>query len=334
MKNFYKLLFSSTLMMGTLITISSMSWIMAWIGLEINLLSLMPLMKTFKNKYSSEASIKYFITQAMASSMLLMSVIIFFNLTKMSSQFNENMALIINFPLLMKMGAAPFHFWFPEVMSGVNWNLAFILMTWQKIAPMVLLMYTTQAINLLTSIIIMSSMISGIQGLNQTCLRKILAYSSINHSSWMISTILNSSKIWLIYFLVYSIINFNIIVILNKFNIYFMNQLIKLISFNKNLKFKFMSNFLSLGGLPPFLGFLPKWLTINMLVNNNFYWMSIILIIFTLISLFIYLRLSFSTFSLNYNESLIKTFKKINFNYIFINTLALSSLILCSLFMN
>nr|AXS66349.1 NADH dehydrogenase subunit 2 [Curculionoidea sp. 3 KM-2017] len=334
MKNFYKLLFSSTLVMGTLITISSMSWIMAWIGLEINLLSLMPLMKTFKNKYSSEASIKYFITQAMASSMLLMSVLIFFNLTKMPLQLYENMALIINFPLLMKMGAAPFHFWFPEVMSGLNWNLAFIMMTWQKIAPMVLLMYTTQAINLLTLIIILSSMISGTQGLNQTCLRKILAYSSINHSSWMISTILNSSKIWLIYFLVYSIINFNIIIILNKFNIYFLNQLMKLMSFNKNLKFKFMANFLSLGGLPPFLGFLPKWLTINMLVNNNFYWISILLIIFTLISLFIYLRLSFSTFSLNYNESIIKILKKINFNYIFINMLTLTSLILCSLFMN
>nr|ARH54954.1 NADH dehydrogenase subunit 2 [Curculionidae sp. 5 AH-2016] len=326
MLNFYKILFFNLLIFSTFITISSMSWLSAWIGLEMNLLALIPLMKNFKNKYSAEASIKYFITQAMASSMLLFSIIIFLQL----KNFNYFMIMFsyffLNSALLLKLGMAPFHYWLPEVISGLNWNIIMLLLTWQKIGPMILLSYSLYNPQFMSIIIIISSFIGSIQGMNQICLRKILTYSSINHMSWMISNLMSSFNTWMIYFLIYSLINLNIIIILLKYKIYYFNQLTKLFSLNIYMKFFFMLNLLSLGGLPPFLGFFPKWLTVNSLIMNNFYTLSFILIIFTLISLFFYLRISFSSFLLNNNKSLIFSLKNSFYFLFYTNLMSLMGL--------
>nr|AXS64902.1 NADH dehydrogenase subunit 2 [Curculionidae sp. KM-2017] len=330
----YKLLFMNMLTISTLVSISSLSWLSAWMGLEINLLAIIPLMKTSKNKMMSEAMIKYFIIQAMASALFLFSLIIFTNSKNLNSNYSIISSLFINSALLMKIGAAPFHFWLPEVVSGLSWEMVYITLTWQKIAPSILIFYTTKIPLFLSIIIMLSSLIGGLQGLNQICLRKILAYSSINHISWMISTILTSVNIWMYYFIIYSLINLNIIIIFNKYNFFYINQMSKLFSSNKKMKMFFMLNFLSLGGLPPFLGFYPKWMSINFLVNNKFFALSFFMIIFSLISLYFYLRITFSTFSIINDESMINFMTLINYFHFFVNFISLSSLMVCLIFIN
>nr|QIV24744.1 NADH dehydrogenase subunit 2 [Toxeutes arcuatus] len=335
MSKFYKLLFFTTLTFGTLIAISSYSWMSMWIGLEINLLSIIPLLSDSKNLYPSESALKYFITQALASAIIMFSVISSTNLNEFISQeHNIFLMMILNSGLLTKMGAAPFHAWFPEVMEGLDWPNCLILLTWQKIAPMVLLMNNTQMTLFLSSIIVMSSAISGILGLNQISLRKVMAYSSINHISWMIASMLNSSTVWLIYFSTYTIITINIILILKTLNIFFMKQLFSSLNYNKTLKFFFILNFLSLGGLPPFLGFLPKWFTINNLIQNQFIIVSLILIIFTLVTLFFYLRISFSTIMICSKETIIPLKKHSIFIITLANLISLAGLIACTLIFN
>nr|ATP75092.1 NADH dehydrogenase subunit 2 [Sitona callosus] len=334
MVKMYKMIFINSMIAGTMITISSFSWISAWIGLEINLLSIMPLLKNKKNAYPAESALKYFITQAMASSLLLFSVILSMNLNNIMiiKEFNMATMIIMSSALLLKMGAAPFHFWFPEMISGLNWSNTMIMLTWQKIAPMMLISYLVKTYTMFFSmIVISSSIISGLQGLNQICICKILAYSSINHVSWMISSLFNSVYIWLFYFLTYSLINLNIILIFKKFNVFYMKQLINILNYKKKVKFLFMMNFLSLGGLPPFLGFLPKWLTINNLIENNHFTLTISLIMFTLISLYFYLRIVFSTFTINSEESLFHVFNKISYLHFMCNSLALFGLVMCSM---
>nr|YP_009499540.1 NADH dehydrogenase subunit 2 [Anastrangalia sequensi]ASL05654.1 NADH dehydrogenase subunit 2 [Anastrangalia sequensi] len=333
MIKYYKIMFFITLLTGTLIAISSYSWMSMWIGLEINLLSIIPLLSDPQNIYPSESALKYFITQALASVIFLFSIIMSLNLTEIFPQ-NSVFMIMMNSALLTKMGAAPFHAWFPEVMEGLNWFNCLIMLTWQKIAPMILLMYNMKMTMFLFCIIIFSSTLGSILGLNQISLRKILAYSSINHISWMIASMLNYQVTWLIYFLTYSIINLNIILILKYQNIYYLKQFNNTLNLNKIFKFFLILNFLSLGGLPPFLGFLPKWLTINNLISNNFFLLSILLIIFTLITLFFYLRLTFSTMIINTNENLIMSNKKINFLIIFLNFLTLSGLLTCTMIFN
>nr|YP_010024709.1 NADH dehydrogenase subunit 2 [Aromia bungii]QOQ34999.1 NADH dehydrogenase subunit 2 [Aromia bungii]UZA66528.1 NADH dehydrogenase subunit 2 [Aromia bungii] len=333
MTQFFKLLFLSTMVMGTLVAVSSYSWLSMWMGLEINLLSIIPILSNSKSMLSSESALKYFITQAMASSILLFSIIMMMNSNDFLPQnFNYLFSMIMNSALLTKVGAAPFHIWFPEVMEGLSWMNCLIMLTWQKVAPMIILMYNSKMITFLSLIIIISSLIGGIMGINQISLRKIMAYSSINHIGWMIASMVSSINIWTIYFLIYSLISINIILIFNKLNIFFLKQMFSSSNPNKTMKFFLIMNFLSLGGLPPFLGFLPKWLTVNNLVINNFFFLSSCLIILTLITLFFYLRMTFTSMIMNSSESIISNNKKtLSFPVTALNFISLSGLTLSPL---
>nr|YP_010701717.1 NADH dehydrogenase subunit 2 [Helophilus pendulus]QNE85732.1 NADH dehydrogenase subunit 2 [Helophilus pendulus]WCJ53278.1 NADH dehydrogenase subunit 2 [Helophilus pendulus] len=301
--NSSKILFFFILIMSTMITISANSWLGAWMGLEINLLSFIPLMND-NNLMSNEASLKYFLTQALASSILLFSTILFMykNNFMFNNTENNSINMMILSSLLMKSGTAPFHFWFPNVMEGMNWMNALILMTWQKIGPLMLISYLTIK-SMLFWCIILSIIVGSLGGLNQTSLRKLMTFSSINHLGWMLMSMYSNESLWITYFLFYSFMSFNMIFLFNMFKLYHINQLFSLFFFNKTLKFSLFLNLLSLGGLPPFMGFIPKWLTIQYLTFNNQLFMLTVMIIMTLITLFFYLRLCYTAFMLNYYEN-------------------------------
>nr|ABN72897.1 NADH dehydrogenase subunit 2 [Drosophila subsilvestris] len=301
--NSSKILFITIMIIGTLITVTSNSWLGAWMGLEINLLSFIPLLSDNNNVTSTEASLKYFLTQALASTVLLFSSIILMLKNNMNIEINESFtSMIIMSALLLKSGAAPFHFWFPNMMEGLTWMNALMLMTWQKIAPLMLISYLDIK-NLLLISVILSVMVGAIGGLNQTSLRKLMAFSSINHLGWMLMSLMISESIWLIYFLFYSFLSFILTFMFNIFKLFHLNQLFSWFVNSKILKFTLFMNFLSLGGLPPFLGFLPKWLVIQQLTFCNQYFTLTIMMMSTLITLFFYLRICYSAFMLNYYEN-------------------------------
>nr|YP_010240828.1 NADH dehydrogenase subunit 2 [Calohilara tibetensis]QTG40236.1 NADH dehydrogenase subunit 2 [Calohilara tibetensis] len=304
-KNSSKILFYLILMLGTMVTISSNSWLSAWMGLEINLLSFIPLMNDNNNLMSTEASLKYFLTQALASSILLFAIILSMLKFNIIYELNNKIMyanMIIFSALLLKSGAAPFHFWFPTVMEGLTWINSLTLMTWQKIAPLMLISYFNFKI-LFSITIILSVIIGSIGGLNQTSLRKIMTFSSINHLGWMLSSMMYNESLWLFYFLMYSFLSMTIIYFLNTFKLYHINQLFNVFFSSKTMKFSIFFNFLSLGGLPPFMGFLPKWMVIQTLTYNNQFILLFIMVMMTLITLYYYLRMSYAAFLLNYFEN-------------------------------
>nr|YP_009971825.1 NADH dehydrogenase subunit 2 [Epipedocera atra]QNH68712.1 NADH dehydrogenase subunit 2 [Epipedocera atra] len=329
------MLFFNTLMIGTLIAISSYSWFSMWMGLEINLLSFIPLMSKSENIYPSESALKYFMTQSLASSILLFSVVLMTNINEFIPQNPSYwLTMVMSTALLTKMGAAPFHAWFPEVLEGLSWMNCLILLTWQKIAPMILLLYNSKLTLFLTVTAILSSLTGSILGINQTSLRKIMGYSSINHMGWMIASMLGSNETWMIYFLLYTIISVSVISILHKLNVFQMKQLMNSLNQKKMFKFFFLSNFLSLGGLPPFVGFFPKWLVVNTLVKLNYLSLSLILILSTLIALFFYLRITFMIMTINTSETNTFESKYLDSLSIGINILSLGGLPICTLFLN
>nr|UEP13611.1 NADH dehydrogenase subunit 2 [Asarkina ericetorum] len=327
--NSFKILFIFILMTSTMITISANSWLGAWMGLEINLLSFIPLMSD-NNLMSNEASLKYFLTQALASSILLFSSILFLYQNNFISQLsmnynsNNNINMMILSALLMKSGTAPFHFWFPNVMEGLNWMNSLILMTWQKIAPLMLISYLIIK-SILFWCILLSIIIGSLGGLNQTSLRKLMTFSSINHLGWMLMSMYSNESLWITYFMFYVFLSFNLIFLFNMFKLFHINQLFSLFLLNKYLKFSLFLNLLSLGGLPPFLGFLPKWLTIQYLTFNDQLFMMTMMIIMTLLTLFFYLRLCYTAFMLNYYEN--------NWNYkIYLNNFMIKLYLMLSFF--
>nr|YP_010883372.1 NADH dehydrogenase subunit 2 [Prophantis octoguttalis]WIK99888.1 NADH dehydrogenase subunit 2 [Prophantis octoguttalis] len=295
--NSNKMFFFFTLFFSTLISISSNSWFGCWIGLEINLLSFTPLISKSNNILSSEASLKYFLVQSIASINLLFWIIFKMIIMK-NFEMNNFISIMINSSLLMKMGSTPFHFWFPNIVEGLSWLNNFILMTWQKITPIILLSYYFCK-NFIIIIIIFNAIIGAIGGLNQTSLRKLMAFSSINNLSWMLSSIMISENLWMFYFSFYSFLISIMCLLFHMMNMFFINQLF-LNNINYMIKLSLLINFLSLGGLPPFIGFLPKWIIINFLMNNNFFFMTFILIMMSLIMLFFYIRILYSSFLFNF----------------------------------
>nr|QHZ87477.1 NADH dehydrogenase subunit 2 [Coeliccia cyanomelas] len=306
--NISTILFLSTLISGTMIVISSKSWILMWMGLEMNLLSFIPLMNQNKTPYENEAAMKYFIVQAMASLIMLFSILAA-GLYEISNAITNTILLS---SLFTKMGAAPFHLWFPGVMQGLTWMNCFILMTWQKIAPMIMMMY--QLINgLMSNTIIMISVLAGaIGGFNQTSLRKMMAYSSISHLGWMIMASMMSIKYWIIYFMIYLILNLSIIIIFMKNMIFYLPQIFTQQG-SKTNKFSMYISMLSLGGLPPFLGFFPKWLIIQTSMEFESKWLILIMVMTTMVTLYFYLKVTYSSLLFSNQNMYWKHEYKMNF---------------------
>nr|YP_009139633.1 NADH dehydrogenase subunit 2 [Teinopalpus imperialis]AKG26297.1 NADH dehydrogenase subunit 2 [Teinopalpus imperialis]SSX17069.1 NADH dehydrogenase subunit 2 [Teinopalpus imperialis] len=295
--NSNKMFFYFILFFSTLISISSNSWLGCWIGLEINLLSFIPLISNSKNLLSSEAALKYFLTQSIASINFLFTILLMMIILK-NFEISNLMSIMINSSMLMKMGSAPFHFWFPNIIEGLSWFNCFILMSWQKISPMILLSYYINT-NFLLMIMILNVIIGVLGGINQTSLRKLMTFSSINNLGWMLAAMMISENLWMFYLIMYSFLISIMCLLFNLLNTYFINQLF-IINMNFSIKISLLINFLSLGGLPPFLGFFPKWIIINVMIMNKFFIITFIFIMMSLIMLFFYIRIIYSSIMFNY----------------------------------
>nr|YP_002970967.1 NADH dehydrogenase subunit 2 [Nerthra indica]ACJ69456.1 NADH dehydrogenase subunit 2 [Nerthra indica] len=298
-KNSTRGLFFIVLITSTLIVVSSSNWLSIWMGLEINLMSFIPLMFMKKNSQSSQACMLYFLIQSMSSVIMLMTILIN-SILVINNVMNEFMFMILSSSILMKLGAAPFHQWFPEILSKMNWSSAFLLLTWQKIAPMIVLSYLIENLDWITIVIMSSTIIGAIGGLNQTSLRKIMAYSSISHMGWMMACMKFENELWMMYLIIYSAITLMLTTLFYNYSAFYMNQL----QVNMNLAMKkwlMTTLFLSLGGLPPFIGFFPKWIVIQSLINKNLYFMLMIMILSALITLYYYIRIMSANFLLFYS---------------------------------
>lgn len=310
--NLTKITFLIILIFRTLISISSSNWLSIWIGLELNLFSIIPVLNLKSSIYSIEATIKYFLIQAFASILLLIFLI------NKNFFFINNRNILIIIPLLIKLRLIPFHLWLPSIIEGLNWISCLLIITWQKISPLIIISYLNIDKNLIFLIILIS--INSIFGLNQNSIRKILAISSINNSTWILFAILLNNKLWINYFLIYSILNLIIIKILHNYKINYINQL-KFFNLNFFFKLNIIILIFSIIGLPPIIGFLIKWILIKNLIYNQIYLIIIILIILTILNLFFYIKISyFILFNFNLFNKWYLQYKKNNYNFLlFIN---------------
>jgi len=289
-----QILFLSTLLLGTTLSVSSSSWFGAWVGLELNLLSFIPLISSKNNQYSSESALKYFLIQALGSSVIILSA----SFSLISLSLAEPFLII---SLLLKIGAAPFHFWFPRVIEGLGWPQAVTLITIQKIAPMSLISYAISYSSscLVTGSILLSALVGAIGGLNQIFLRKIMAYSSINHMAWMLSAIMLRETSWLVYFIIYSIVSSSLAFLFYTHQSFHISHIINHSSYSQTLKILTFASFLSLGGLPPFTGFIAKWFIIQELAFNHMFITLLVLLSRALLTLFYYLRIAITSIILS-----------------------------------
>nr|ACJ43519.1 NADH dehydrogenase subunit 2 [Calotriton asper]ACO05464.1 NADH dehydrogenase subunit 2 [Calotriton asper] len=289
----------SSLAVGTTITLSSSHWFLAWMGLEINTLAIIPLMTKMHHPRAVESATKYFLTQATASALILSSTVMNAWMTgewTITSMNNYAPTTILTVALAIKLGVAPFHLWLPDVLQGLNLMTCLILSTWQKLAPMALLILTSHQlnINLLTLMALASTIIGGWGGLNQTQMRKIMAYSSIAHLGWMILIVSYAPSLALLNMLIYLVMTSSMFTMLMALNSTSMNKLSTSWLKTPTLAASLMGTFMALGGLPPLFGFLPKWLILQEMTKHHLGTLSVIMAMSALLSLFFYLRLSYT----------------------------------------
>nr|ABD95369.1 NADH dehydrogenase subunit 2 [Ligia oceanica] len=298
-KNFTFLLFSFTLMTGVYIAISSNSWFGVWLGLELNLMSFIPIILVGSmNSVEVEAGLKYFLVQACGSLVLLQSSLYMSSVSVLST-------ILVMMALSLKMGAAPFHFWFPMVLEGLDWGKVYLLSSLQKVAPLCLTYYWV----LISSgwglmvVVVFSGVVGALGGVNELSLRKLLGYSSINHLGWLPLAMIQPGKVWMEYFSIYILM---LLVVVWLFKINDMHWMGQLVNLNMNIwtRVSIMMSMMSLGGLPPLLGFLPKWLVIQTLTGSFSSVLVLILLSTNVVTLFFYLRLSLASLAgmLRYNE--------------------------------
>nr|YP_004733933.1 NADH dehydrogenase subunit 2 [Cyanopica cyanus]AEJ88685.1 NADH dehydrogenase subunit 2 [Cyanopica cyanus]AMR35700.1 NADH dehydrogenase subunit 2 [Cyanopica cyanus koreensis] len=293
-----KLIFITSLFMGTTITISSNHWVMAWTGLEINTLAILPLISKSHHPRAIEAATKYFLVQAAASTLVLFSSMTNawhtgqWDITQLT---HPTSSLILTAAISMKLGLAPFHFWFPEVLQGSHLTTGLLLSTAMKFPPITLLYMTSQSLNptLLTMMAILSVAVGGWMGLNQTQTRKIMAFSSIAHLGWMAIIIIYYPKLTLLNFYLYTMMTAAVFLTLNSMKILKLSTLMTAWTKAPSLSTILMLTLLSLAGLPPLTGFLPKWLIIQELTKQDMAPAAMIISLLSLLGLFFYLRLAY-----------------------------------------
>nr|CAQ16585.1 NADH dehydrogenase subunit 2 [Vipera aspis aspis] len=288
----------SIFMSTTLITMTT-HWLMAWTCLEINTLSMIPMISKTNHPRATEATTKYFLTQTLASITILFTTTLNALNTsnwEISLTTETTTMKIITLALMMKMAAAPFHFWLPEVAQGATTLTALTILTWQKIAPLAILLtnHNNTDLTILSSSAILSVLVGGVGGLNQTQLRKLMAFSSIAHTGWILATITLAPDISTLTFMIYTMTTMPIFLMLNLSSSTTIKDMGTMWTTSPYLMTTMLLAILSLTGLPPLTGFMPKWLILNKMVTFSMTMEATLMAMSSLPSLYLYLRLTYT----------------------------------------
>nr|YP_010272381.1 NADH dehydrogenase subunit 2 [Phlogothamnus polymaculatus]UKE80378.1 NADH dehydrogenase subunit 2 [Phlogothamnus polymaculatus] len=282
--NSTKVLLANTMMIGVIMTICSNNWISMWMGLEMSLLSFIPFMQTSKT-ISSESMIKYFIMQSVASTMMLLSVAIMLIGVSMMAE------MILTIAMLIKIGAVPFHNWVLMIIETLSYYTMLTLLTVIKIPPLTILYQINS--KMLNIPIMMSMLISSIACLNQSSMRKTLAYSSIYNMAMML-LVINSFSMTMTYMIIYSTMLVLLVSMVTTLKINFINQLI-FNEYDSTVKINLWINMLSMSGFPPMIGFLGKIIILQAMILNMEILLTIVLVLTSMLVIMFYTRLAFTS---------------------------------------
>uniref|UniRef100_UPI0030E13A27 NADH dehydrogenase subunit 2 n=1 Tax=Thrips major TaxID=670476 RepID=UPI0030E13A27 len=298
-----KYIFFLSLISSILICFSSNSFLMMWMSMEINLFSVIPMISMNQKFFSEKSTMLYFLIQGISSSLTLLAI-------SMNLEDMKSMKLLILFlSIFMKLGMFPFHFWMISTIEGMTWEMAFILMTIQKMIPMIILMQIIQK-KMMIMFCLLNSMIAALSGITMFSMRKIMGFSSINHLSLMLIGLSISHSTFMTYFMIYSLMTYSATKMMEKMNVNFIFQTLSNIKFNKTNNLILMITFLSMAGIPPLLGFMPKVMIISIMMKSEMFLTTLTILVLNTLSTFFYMRMCINNIIMNMNCYKMMKFKK------------------------
>jgi NADH-quinone oxidoreductase subunit N len=313
------LLISST---GALIMFAFTDMFMFFLGLEILSIPIYVMAGSNKSDLrSNESSLKYFLTGSFATGIILFGIAWVygatgsFNLAEIGSaaaQGADNSLLLVGILLILsaflfKVGAAPFHFWSPDVYDGAPHAVTGFMASVVKLAAfgaflkLFILCFGTVELKAfwgpaLAILIVLTLFVGNLSALRQVSLKRMLAYSSITHVGYTLLIVLTSSissvdDLWFYMFAygfsIAGIIAVGIAVNDEEDKI---DALKGLGQRNPFLAFVGILSVLSLAGIPLTSGFFGKYMVFTA-AWNSYWWLVIIALINSAISIYYYLKL-------------------------------------------
>jgi len=291
--------------LSSLLLVSSINWLSIYLAIELQTLSLFILAALKRDSaYSTEAGLKYFVLGAVSSGLFLFGCALLYGLTGETSIQGINSAvgtdvgkILITISLLFKLSAAPFHMWAPDVYEGAPTTTTALLATVPKIGVFSILVQIGPVTNVVLVCAVLSIVYGAIGALNQTKIKRLLAYSGIGHMGFILFGIaigsfesIQASLIYMVIYVIITICSFSIILSL-KLAKDLIVEVGGLSRDNPVIALTLALAFLSTAGIPPLAGFLSKWLILLSGISNGYYLICIIAVISSVIAGVYYVRL-------------------------------------------
>nr|YP_009732919.1 NADH dehydrogenase subunit 2 [Diaphorencyrtus aligarhensis]QHU77265.1 NADH dehydrogenase subunit 2 [Diaphorencyrtus aligarhensis] len=304
-----------------LITLTSTP-IFMWMIMELNLICFINIISIYKYSFS-QILMNYFLINTFNSYLFLFSSL----MTNMKFM-NVTMNFIIIISLLSKMGMPPFQAWYINFMKHLNWNLFFMNSSIQKFIPLFIIYSITMKNNmyyLIYMILILTSI--PIMAFNCHSMKIMMSFSSIIQMAWIMILMKFNEIMWFLFFMIYNLISFSIIYMFKTMNLIFTFDLTST-KFNPKMTYNLNFLVLSLMSLPPFTGFMNKWMFMNYMSNEISYMYLFMMTLYTVMNVYFYSRIMiFNT--LIYSSSTNLNVKNLNykFNFMKLNLLLLIAML-------
>ncbi|KJR43942.1 proton-translocating NADH-quinone oxidoreductase subunit N [Candidatus Magnetoovum chiemensis] len=321
---YYALLVFATV--GMMVMASARNLVLFYIGLELMALSTYILAGFLRRDIrSTEAAVKYYLLGAFSSAILLYGISLTYGMTGSMDLANIetyiiNNGLFSNKILLIaivffisalgfKVAAAPFHMWTPDVYEGAPTSVTAFMSVGPKAAAfaffgrLFLLAFPLIKADwalLLIPVSVLTMAVGNILAISQSNIKRMLAYSSIAHAGYVLLGIIAGTNEGLssmmTYLLIYVFMNigaFSVVIMMktedslgDKINDY------RGLSHSHPVLALFMLIFMfALAGIPPTAGFIGKFYIFKALIDSGFVWVSVVALVFSVISAFFYLRI-------------------------------------------
>lgn len=297
-------------LLGSLILIISENLVVVYLALELQTFSLFILISGNRNSIrSNEGGLKYFILGAISSGLYLISLSVIYymtnglNINHLNSLSNEGFNYVWKYILLLsmffKLSLFPLHFWIPDIYEASNNNVMALIGSLPKISVLGFIIQLNLFSNFLMWCALGSIFIGTLGAINQSKIKRLLAYSGISHIGLGILTlsifIKSGLEPSLIYILVYIIGFISLVILLsfyNNFNYEYIHDLSGFSRINVIIGISWCLLLLSMGGLPPLSGFLIKWWVVWTMIINNYNYIGLLCILMSAIGMIYYLRIT------------------------------------------
>ena len=323
---YYALILFATL--GMMLMAAGTHLITIFLGLETMSISIYILAGMMReDRRSVEAAMKYFLLGAFATGFLLYGIALIYGATgslhlKDVASYIASKSNLLRSPMLLmslvfltigfgfKIASVPFHMWTPDVYEGAPTSITAFMATGVKAAGFSALIrvffsalpsFRPDWTSIMWVIAVATMTVGNIVAISQTNIKRMLAYSSIAHAGYILvafvaGNALGTSGI-LFYLMTYAFMNlgaFTVVILLGK-----KGEENTLINDYAGIGFKYpllaaaMTIFLlSMAGIPPLGGFMAKFYVFSAAVESKFYWLVILGVINSAISVYYYLRVT------------------------------------------